>query len=171
MGIDDLLMAAANAITLCNTLTEVIRNYKKQNSPPDARELLDDVANELRKRLQTADEALLAVDGELRRRNVDMNKPLTAAIGWAEFFPLTTSRRLRGIQDGLLALHRAAYSSIDDVVAIARCRKETAIVGGSAAEVASRKQDLWNNVLNAASVKESIAALRENIAYQLDRLG
>lgn len=170
-GIDDALMTAAAAISVSNTLVEVVAAYRRRNSNKDVQSLLDEVTMTARQGLDQADRALRDFEEDLKYRGVDISKSLNDVVRSTPMWNPFEWIRLRRYRAAFTALSNAAYDSSDSVGALARCRDEIGPVGEAVAASAPEKHKFHRAVLDSSSVSAAIGILRGELLRQKQLLG
>ncbi|HEY8227268.1 MAG TPA: hypothetical protein VIG25_18490 [Pyrinomonadaceae bacterium] len=165
-GIDDALMTAAAGISLTDTVVRTIESYRKKGQHIDIELLIEEVRVTALQRIDDADEALTQLRRTLNERDVDLNKTLHDAIATTSFWRPFESHRLKRIRRSFNALADAAYSSIDDIASLVRCRENTQPMGNAVVESAKSKQDLQLRLLHAKSINDSIDLLQDELTRQ-----
>jgi hypothetical protein len=166
LGIDDALTAAASGIKLADTLVRTISAYRKKKGGLEVEKLIEEVRVTAVQRINDADLALVQLERTLKEKGVSLNNSLQDTIKSTPWWHAFESYRLKQIRQGFNALADAAYSAVDDIASLARCREQTEDMGHAIVESGHSKQDLSAQLLKASSVGEAIAILRNELARQ-----
>jgi hypothetical protein len=165
-GIDDALTAAAAGITLTDTVVRTIESYREKGQHLDIELLIEEVRITALQRIDDADEALTQLRRTLTEQKVDLNRTLQETIAGTSFWRPFEAHRLKRIRRSFNALADAAYSAVDDIASLVRCRDNTKPMGLSVVESAKTKHDLQLRLLNAKSVNEAIDLLQHELTRQ-----
>src|SRR5438874_2638792 len=128
-GIDDALMTAAAGISLTDTLVRTIEAYREKGQNIDIELLIEEVRITALQRIDDADESLTQLRRTLSERKVDLNKTLQETIAATSFWRPFEAHRLKRIRRSFNALADAAYSAVDDIASLVRCRDNTQPMG------------------------------------------
>jgi hypothetical protein len=165
-GIDDVLMTAAAGISLTDTVVRTIEAYRKKGEHLDIELLIEEVRITALQRINDADEALTQLRRTLKERNVDINQTLQETISATPFWRPFEAHRLKRIRSSFNALADAAYSAVDDIASLVRCRDQTSPMGVAVVDSAKAKHDLHVRLLNAKSINEAIDLLQDELTRQ-----
>ena len=165
-GIDDALMTAAAGISLTDTVVRTIQAYRKKGVHLDIERLIEEVRITALQRIDDADAALVQLRRTLKEKDVDLNKSLEETIAATRFWHPFEAHRLKRIRRSFNALADAAYSSIDDIASLVRCREQTSEMGAAVVASSKAKYDLHIRLLHAKSINEAVDLLQEELAHQ-----
>ncbi len=87
-------------------------------------------------------------------------------IATTSFWRPFESHRLKRIRRSFNALADAAYSSIDYIASLVRCRENTQPMGNAVVDSAKTKQDLQLRLLHAKSINGAIDLLQDELTRQ-----
>jgi hypothetical protein len=169
-GIDDVLMTAAAGISLTDTCVRTIEAYRKKGVHLDIERLIEEVRVTALQRIDEADEALAHLERTLSDKGVNPNMTLLETISATSFWRPFEAHRLKRIRRSFNALVDAAYSVVDDIASLVRCREQTSEMGGAIVDSANAKHDFYARLLSAKSIKEAIDLLRAELVHQKDAL-
>ncbi|HKR61823.1 MAG TPA: hypothetical protein VJS64_19205 [Pyrinomonadaceae bacterium] len=165
-GIDDALMTAAAGISLTDTVVRTIESYRKKGQHIDIELLIEEVRVTALQRIDDADEALTQLRRTLKERDIDLNKTLQDTIASTSFWRPFETHRLKRIRRSFNALADAAYSAVDDIASLVRCRDNTKPMGIAVIDSAKTKRDLQLRLLNAKSIDDAIDLLQDELTRQ-----
>jgi hypothetical protein len=163
LGIDDALNAAAAGISLTDTVVKTVNAYRKKGSQLDIERLIDEVRITALQRLDEADQSLAQLERTLKEKGVDLGKTLQEVIESTPFWHPFEEHKLKRIRRSFNALADATYSASDDIAALVRCKDKTKDMGVAIVESARSKHQLFEDLLNAKSVKSAIDLLRAEL--------
>src|SRR5438132_12253349 len=165
-GIDDALMTAAAGISLTDTVVRTREAYRDEGKDLEIELLIEEVRITALERMDDADQALAQLRRTLTERKVDLDKTLEETIAGTGFWRPFEAHRLKRIRRSFNALADAAYSAVDDIASLVRCRENTQPMGISVVESAKTKHDLHIRLLHAKSINEAIDLLQEELTRQ-----
>lgn len=165
-GIDDALMAAAAGISLTDTVVRTIAAYRNQGKHLDIELLIEEVRITSLQRINDADEALTQLRRTLKERDVDLNKTLQETISETRFWHPFEAHRLKGNLRSFNALADAAYSAVDDIASLVRCRDQTAPMGVAVVDSAKAKHELHIRLMDSTSINGAIDLLQDELLRQ-----
>jgi hypothetical protein len=125
--------------------------------------LLEEVRVIALKRIDDADLALTQCERMLGDKGVSLDKRLSDGIAATPFRKPFEQRQLSQIRKRFNEFSDTIYSAGDDIAALARCREKTRDMGISVVDSAKDKHELHMNLLNAASLREAIGLLRQQL--------
>jgi len=164
-GIDDALMTAAAGISLTDTVVRTIESYREKGQHLDIELLIEEVRVTSLQRIDEADEALNQLRRTLKERDVDLGKTLQETISETSFSHPFEAHRLKRIRRSFNALADAAYSPVDDIASLVRCRDQISPMGMAVVDSAKRKRDLHLHLLNAKSINDAIDFLQDELTW------
>jgi hypothetical protein len=165
-GIDDALMTAAAGISLTDTVVRTIEAYRKKGDHLDIELLIEEVRITALQRIDDADEALTQLRRTLKERDVNLDTTLQETISATRFWHPFEAHRLKRIRRSFNALADAAYSAVDDIASLVRCRDQTSPMGAAVVDSAKAKHDLHVRLLNAKSINDAIDLLQDELTRQ-----
>src|SRR5204862_6792970 len=128
--------------------------------------LIEEVRITALQRIDDADESLTQLRRTLSERKVDLNKTLQETIAATSFWRPFEAHRLKRIRRSFNALADAAYSAVDDIASLVRCRDNTQPMGISVVDSAKTKHDLHSRLLHSKSINEAIDLLQDELTRQ-----
>ncbi len=169
-GIDDTLTAAKSAVVLGDTLIQTIKKYRKSGQDPDIELLIEEIRIAALRRIDEADHELNQIERTLSEREVNLDRPLVDVISDTSWWRPFESYRMKQVHKRFGALQDLAYSSIDDIAALVRCKDQVRDMGQAVVESSYNKQEFQKSIVNASTVRETIDVLRRLLSNQKEAL-
>jgi hypothetical protein len=164
-GIDDVLMAAASAISLGDTLVKVVKANSQK--PGQIYALLAEVRVEAAKRLKDAQEALNQFERTLVEREINLDSRLADVVRRTPFFRPFEAYRLHCAKKALDQMGDCLFRSADDILALLRCSGDVGDAGQAIAQSAEVKNEFHRQFTHAGSVREQIDLVRARLDAHL----
>lgn len=167
-GIDDVLMAAAAAISLGDTLVKVVRSNSYK--PGEMHALLSEVRTEAIKRIDEAHVALNQFEATLRDKGINLKLSLSEVISQTPFWRPFESYRLSRAKKSLDYMGNTLFRSSEDVTALVRCMNDISETRSAVVESSYDKHNFQQQFMGAPSVGEKISLARQKLDELRDAL-